>query len=597
MNTQVLTEQEEYLYRIRHSTAHIMAYAVQQLFDDGEKAVRLAIGPPIDNEFYYDMEVPRPITPDDFPEIEKHMKALIKTNEPFIQEDWAFDQAREWFGERDQKFKLELIDGLSNQDTDSAGEGISDDGVSVYHSGNFTDLCKGPHVEKTRECRHFRLLRVSGAYWRADQNREQLQRIYGTAWSTKDELRNYLRMLEEAEKRDHRRLGKQLDLFQTHPESAGAIFWLPKGTIIYNKLAEKARKLYQNEGYHEVRTPLIYDKSLWETSGHWEHFRDDMFTFSNEVGDPSSGLKPMNCPAHMLIFKSKRHSYRDLPYRLYDQGVLHRNEVTGALSGLTRVRQFCQDDAHNFVMSQQIEEEHNRIIGLIRRIYKTFDLPFRSVLSTRNPDHFMGDTAVWTEAESALENVLKNNDLDFEINPADAAFYGPKLDFYVKDSLNREFQCATVQLDFQLPERFDLTYASASGNMERPVVIHRALYGSFERFIGIIIEHYAGAFPTWLAPVQCVIMTISERFVAYAEEVHNLLKSQQIRVELDNRDDKIGAKIRDARLQQIPYMFIIGEREVENRTVSVRVREEGDIGAVDLNVAVERICAEADVDF
>ena len=308
MNTRALTEQEEYLYRIRHSTAHIMAYAVQQLFDDGEKVVRLAIGPPIDNEFYYDMEVPRPITPDDFPEIEKHMKALVKANEPFLQEDWTFDQAHEWFSERNQKFKLELIDGLLNRDIDSLSEGISDDGVSVYRSGDFTDLCKGPHVEKTRECRHFKLLRVSGAYWRADQNREQLQRIYGTAWSTKGELRDYLRMLKEAEKRDHRRLGKQLDLFQTHPESAGAVFWLPKGTIIYNKLAEKARKLYQNEGYHEVRTPLIYDKSLWETSGHWEHFRDDMFTFPNEQGDPASGLKPMNCPAHMLIFKSKRRS-------------------------------------------------------------------------------------------------------------------------------------------------------------------------------------------------------------------------------------------------------------------------------------------------
>ena len=597
MNTQFLTEQEEYLYRVRHSTAHIMAYAVQQLFDDGETAIRLAIGPPIENEFYYDMEVPRPITPSDFPEIEKHMKVLVKANEPFLQEDWTFDQAREWFGKRDQKFKLELINELSDQNTNSTSEGISSAKVSVYHSGDFTDLCKGPHVEKTRECRYFKLLRVSGAYWRADQNKEQLQRIYGTAWSTKDELRNYLRMLEEAEKRDHRRLGKQLDLFQTHPESAGAIFWLPKGTIIYNKLAEKARRLYQSEGYHEVKTPLIYDKSLWETSGHWEHFRDDMFTFSNEIGDSSSSLKPMNCPAHMLIFKSKRRSYRDLPYRLHDQGVLHRHEVTGALSGLTRVRQFCQDDAHNFVMPEQIEEEYNQIIGLIRRIYKTFDLPFRSVLSTRDPDHFIGETVVWNKAESALESVLKNNDLDFEINPGDAAFYGPKLDFYVKDSLNREFQCATVQLDFQLPERFDLTYASASGSMERPVVIHRALYGSFERFIGIIIEHYAGAFPTWLAPVQCVIMTISERFVAYAKEVHSLLRSCQIRAELDNRDDKIGAKIREARLQQVPYMFIIGEREVENRTVSVRIREDGDIGVMDLNVAVERILAEADVDF
>ena len=358
---------EDYLQRLRHSTAHIMAYAVQQLFPDGERTVKLAIGPPIENEFYYDMEVPRPLTPDDFPEIEKHMKAMIKANVPFAQETWTYDDAREWFGERDQKFKLELIDGISDREVSASDEGVADEGVSIYHNGDFTDLCKGPHVEKTRECRYFKLLRVSGAYWRGDSNREQLQRIYGTAWETKADLQAYLTQREEAAKRDHRKLGRELELFQMHPESPGSAFWLPKGAFIYNLLSEKVRKLYLSEGYQEVRTPLIYDSSLWKTSGHWEHYKDDMFVVESEDGESASALKPMNCPAHMLIYKSVRHSYRDLPYRLHDQGVLHRNEATGTLTGLSRVRQMCQDDAHNFVTEDQIADEYERILGLFQR--------------------------------------------------------------------------------------------------------------------------------------------------------------------------------------------------------------------------------------
>ena len=586
---------QDYLYRVRHSTAHVMAYAVQQMFEP--KRVKFAIGPPIENEFYYDMELPRSITPDDLVEIEKLMKKIIKEKIPFVQEDWSFEQAREWFSNQDQKFKLELIDGISDQELSGENEGVSESGVSIYHTGEFTDLCKGPHVDTTKECRFFKLLRVSGAYWRADQDREQLQRIYGTAWSTKNELHTYLTMLKEAEKRDHRRLGKELELFQLHPESPGAIFWLPKGTTVYNTLAQKARKLYLSTGYNEVRTPLIYDKSLWKTSGHWEHYRDDMFTFDDGEGNPKSGLKPMNCPAHMLIFKSKRRSYRELPFRLYDQGVLHRNERTGALSGLVRAIQFSQDDAHNFVTKEQIEEEHNRIIGLISRIYQTFDLDFRAVLSTRDPEKFMGDLSIWNQAEGALEEVLKNNNLDFGINPGDAAFYGPKLDFYIRDSLNREHQCATIQLDFQLPERFDLTYTTASGTSERPVVIHRALYGSLERFIGLIIEHYAGAFPMWIAPVQCVVMTISERFVEYGREIHQTLISKDVRSEFNDQDDKIGAKIRQARLERIPYMLVVGEREEASRTVSLRSREDGDLGAIELNSVVNKLVQESDLDF
>ena len=588
---------EDYLQRLRHSTAHIMAYAVQQLFPDGERTVKLAIGPPIENEFYYDMEVPRPITPDDFPAIEKHMKAMIKANLPFEQETWSYDTARTWFGERDQKFKLELIDGISDRQVSASDEGVAEEGVSIYHNGDFTDLCAGPHVEKTGECRYFKLLRVSGAYWRGDSKREQLQRIYGTAWETKADLQAYLTQRAEAAKRDHRKLGRELELFQMHPESPGSAFWLPKGAFIYNHLSEKVRKLYLSEGYQEVRTPLIYDSSLWETSGHWEHFRDDMFLIESEDGEPTSALKPMNCPAHMLIYKSTRHSYRDLPYRLYDQGVLHRNEATGTLTGLSRVRQLCQDDGHNFVTEDQIADEYERILGLFHRIYGKFDLPFRCDFSTRNPEKFMGDLEVWNRAETILEAVLKNNRVEYTIDPGEAAFYGPKLDFQVRDSLNRDVQCATVQLDFQLPERFDLTYVAPDGSEKRPVVIHRAICGSFERFIAMLIEHYAGAFPTWLSPVQCVVMTISQRFVDYGTAVQQLLAAKGCRVVLDNSDDKIGAKIRQARLQRVPYMLIIGGREQENRTVSVRSREEGDIGEMALDTFVDKIVQEADIDF
>ena len=587
----------EYLQRLRHSTAHIMAYAVQQLFPDGETSVKLAIGPPIENEFYYDMEVPRPITPDDFPEIERHMKAMIKANVPFLQENWDYDEARTWFAERNQKFKLELIDGISDLDVNATDEGVADEGVSIYHNGDFTDLCKGPHVDTTGECRHFKLLRVSGAYWRGDSRREQLQRIYGTAWETKADLKAYLTQREEAAKRDHRKLGRELELFQMHPESPGSVFWLPRGALIYNILSEKVRKLYLSEGYQEVRTPLLYDSSLWETSGHWEHFKENMFVIESGAGEPVSALKPMNCPAHMLIYRSKRHSYRDLPYRLYDQGVLHRNEATGTLSGLSRVRQLCQDDAHNFITEAQIAEEYECILELFQRIYGTFNLPFRCNLSTRNPDKFMGDVEVWNRAEAMLEDVLKNNQIAYTVDPGEAAFYGPKLDFQVKDSLNREVQCATVQLDFQLPERFELIYVAQDGSEKRPVVVHRALCGSFERFIAMLIEHYAGAFPTWLAPVQCVVMTISERFVDYGREVQQLLLQKGGRVELNGSDDKIGAKIRQARLERVPYMLIIGGREQENRTVSVRSRDEGDIGAMPLATFVDTFVAEADLDF
>lgn len=587
-------QDEQYLDKLRHSTAHIMAQAVQGIF--GEADVRLAVGPAVADEFYYDMQLPRSLTPDDLPLIEKRMRQITKANHLFSHETWSVEQAREWFGEHQQPFKLELIDGIASGELDPEAEGVTSDSVSIYRHDTFVDLCKGPHVDSTRECRHFKLLRVSGAYWRGDQDREQLQRVYGTVWPTKDELHGYLNMLKEAEKRDHRKLGRELELFEMHPESPGSIFWLPKGTIIYNLLSEKARRFYLRNGYQEVRTPLIFNKSLWETSGHWTHFREDMFNFVDEDGEPVSSLKPMNCPAHMLIYKGKKKSYRDLPYRLHDQGVLHRNERTGALGGLTRVRQFCQDDAHNFITGDQIEDEIKSVLNLVSRMYAVFEMPYRCLLSTR-PDKYMGDIELWNQAENALTKVLQESDVDYQVNAGDGAFYGPKIDFLVRDAIQREHQCATVQLDFQLPERFDLTYVAADNSEQRPVVVHRAIYGSLERFIGILIEHYAGAFPTWLAPVQCRILTISEKFVDYGQKVYERLLSENIRVEFDNRGEKIGAKIREGRLERIPYLVIVGGREEETGTVSVREREAGDQGSMDMEVFANRLSDESDLDF
>lgn len=594
-------EKEERLYRIRHSSAHIMAQAVQQLFGEVSEvsevsAVKLAIGPPVENEFYYDMELPRALTPEDLPQIESRMRAIINAGYSFIHETWSVDKAKAWFSQKGQKFKVELIEGL----VASESEGVSESGVSIYHQGDFTDLCKGQHVKSTGECQHFKLLRVSGAYWRGDEKREQLQRIYGTAWETAEELNAYLKMLEEAERRDHRKLGKELELFQTHPEAPGSVFWLPKGTIVYNLLSQKVRRYYLKNGYQEVKTPLIYDKSLWETSGHWDHYRDKMFLVSDDAESstqPTRGLKPMNCPAHMLIYRSKLRSYRELPLRIYDQGVLHRNETSGAIGGLTRVYQFCQDDAHNFVRKDQIEDEIGNILQMVERIYTVLGLGYSFALSTRNPENYMGDIQLWSQAEASLERVLKNRGFEYKIAPDEAAFYGPKIDIFVKDSMNRAHQTATIQLDFQIPERFELNYIDSDNTQKRPVVIHRAIYGSFERLIAILIEHFAGAFPVWLAPIQCKVLSISQKHVAYAQKVKDTLLEKEIRVELDDRDDKIGAKIRDAQLQKIPYMLIVGAKEEANNSVSVRSRENGDLGPIALEKFSQQLCEESNVEF
>jgi threonyl-tRNA synthetase len=581
------SEAEYKLHCLKHSTSHIMAAAVQQIFPD----VKFGIGPPIKNGFYYDMDLPRPLTPEDLEEIERRMKQIVKEGYEFQRENWQKEKALEFFGAKDQSYKLELINGIPS------------DTVSTYKIGDFTDLCAGPHVRRTSQCKHFKLTSIAGAYWRGSEKNPMLQRIYGTVWPTKEELEEYLHNVEEAKKRDHRKLGKELELFMLHEWAPGATFWLPKGTVVYNTLQEKMRRMLVRDGYVEVKAPLLANEQLFKTSGHWQHYKEDMFVVPDEEAKQEEkanvefALKPMNCPEAMLIFGSKKRSYRELPLRLAEQSVLHRNERAGALSGLTRVRQFQQDDAHIFATENQIGSEVNRLLKLVSRVYKAFDMPFRFVLSTRNEEKFMGDVEVWNSAEAMLKEVLEENNLEYKIAKGDAAFYGPKIDQLVQDSLKREHQLGTIQLDFQQPLNFGLTYANEHNTESRPVVIHRAIYGSFERFIAILIEHYAGAFPVWLAPVQVKVLSISEKTADYAKQVYERLFDEDLRVELDSRDDKIGAKIRDAQLEKVPYMLVIGPKEAEARAVAVRSRAKGDEGAIPLEEFIVRLKSEANFNF
>jgi threonyl-tRNA synthetase len=575
------SEREYNLYCLRHSTSHIMAAAVRQIFPEA----KFGIGPPIKNGFYYDMQLSRPLTPEDLEEIERRMKEIVKEGQEFNQETWDKPKAREFFGAHDQNFKIELINGIP---------GAS---VSTYRIGEFTDLCAGPHVRRTNQCKHFKLTSIAGAYWRGDEHKPMLQRIYGTVWPTREELDEHLHNIEEAKRRDHRKLGRELDLFMIHEWAPGSAFWLPKGTIIYNTLQEKMRRLLARNGYGEVKGPVLASSELFKTSGHWTHYRDDMFIIQEE--DAAYGMKPMNCPEAMLIFGSKRRSYRELPLRLAEQTVLHRNERAGVLSGLTRVRQFQQDDAHIYITEDQIAEEVTRLLKLVDRVYSAFGLSYRLVLSKRDGDQekFMGDAALWNKAEDLLEQVLESNNLEYQIAKGEASFYGPKIDQLVMDSLKREHQLATIQVDFQQPRNFGLTYVNEHNSESIPVVIHRAIYGSLERFIAVLIEHYGGAFPVWLAPVQTKVLSISEKTAEYARVVYERLMDQDIRAELDIRDDKIGAKIRDAQLEKVPYMLVVGPREAESHAVAVRSREKGDEGASPLEDFLARIKAEADFNF
>lgn len=552
----------ERLWRIRHSTSHVLAQAVVEIFPEAQ----LAIGPPIDNGFYYDFDLPRPLTPDDLEAIEERMARIVKDNHSFTTWTSPVDEAIAYFREHNQPYKVELIEDLAKR---------GETEVRFYKQAEFVDLCAGPHVPRTGNCKAFKLLKVAGAYWRGDSNRPMLQRIYGTAWKNKTDLAAHLEVLEEAKKRDHRKLGRELDLFSFHQVSPGAVFWHPRGWTVYRQLQKLWRDTHEAEGYLEICNPLIYNRSLYDTSGHWEHYHEHMFKLESE--GETFCIKPMNCPDTMLFYKTKKHSYRELPLRVSEGQILHRNELSGALNGLFRVRQFAQDDAHIFVTPEQIEAEIGNVVGMIDRLYKLFSLDYRIKLSTR-PENFMGEPELWDEAEAGLERALQANGLPFTVNAGDGAFYGPKIDFDVLDSLGRKWQCATIQLDFQLPRRFELTYTDRDNSQKTPIVIHRALFGSLERFFGIVLEHVAGAFPTWLSPVQAVLLPVSADYAEYCHTAAARLRARGVRVEVDDRNEKLGYRIREAEMLKTPYMLVVGRNEVEADSFAVRTYQQGDRG-------------------
>lgn len=573
----VLTwDDEEGKYCYRHTASHILAQALKRLFPE----VKLAIGPPIEDGFYYDVDLDQRLSEEDLAAIESEMQAIIKEDLPLERFELPRDQALNLMEERDEPYKLELIRDLPD------GEAIT-----FYRQGEFVDLCRGPHVDSTGRIGKVKLLNVAGAYWRGDEKRPMLQRIYGTAFPTEKELNQYLWRIEEAKKRDHRRLGPELDLFHFDDIAPGYAFWHPKGTIIYNQLIEFSRELQAAANYQEVRTPDILKADLWRQSGHWDHYRENMFLMQEDE-NTIFGAKPMNCPGHALIFRSRTRSYRDLPLRIAEYGHLARYERSGTLHGLLRVRGLVQDDAHLFVREDQIESEVLGCLELVEKVYgETFEMDYDIDLSTR-PEKFMGDPALWDQAEAALARALERAGRSFNISPGEGAYYGPKLDFHVTDSLGRRWQCATIQLDYQLPQRFDLTYVGADGQLHRPVMIHRAIIGSLERFIGILIEHYAGAFPTWLSPVQVRIIPVADDFLDYSRQVLTQLSEAAVRADLDDRKEKVGWKIRQGQLEKIPYMLIIGAREVESRQVAVRHRKVGDIGTHSLEKFIENLLEE-----
>jgi threonyl-tRNA synthetase len=562
----------EALMVYRHSTAHLLAAAVTNLFP----AVQCGIGPPTDEGFFYDFVVPRPFVPEDLEAIEKKMHELADQDLVFERQMWPRDEARRFFGARGEPLKVQLIDEKT--------EGQSE--VSCYtikDKETFVDFCVGPHVPSTGKLKAFKLLSTSNAYWKGDARNQPMQRLYGTAFFSDKELQDYLRRIEEAKKRDHRKIGRDQHLFMFHAWAPGATFWLPKGTTLYNTLSNYMRGVLFPAGYSEVKAPLIFNKALWETSGHWQHYRQNMFLVESE--GEQMGLKAMNCPGHFLMYASEVRSYRDLPIRFHEQTPLHRNEASGVLSGLTRVRQFSQDDAHCFVMESQIGEEMERLLRLVQQVYGDFGLDYSLKLSTR-PEEYLGTVETWNHAETELKRALEAAKQPYTINEGDGAFYGPKIDIEVTDAIGRKWQCATIQLDYAQSERFDLKYIGADNAEHRPVIIHRAIFGSIERFVALLIEHYAGAWPLWLAPVQAVVMPISDRHRDYAVGVRDRLAAAGLRVELDDRQEKIGYKIREAQLQKIPYMLVTGDREAAEGAVSVRSRSAGDLGTRPLEAFV-----------
>ncbi len=576
---EILTDRgSDALHVYRHSAAHLLAAAVTNLYP----GTQCGIGPATDEGFFYDFVVERPFVPEDLETIEKKMKDLAAQDLVYERQIWPRQEAIDFFTKRGEPLKVQLI----QEKTEGQAE------VSIYtikDRDTFVDFCVGPHVPSTGRLKAFKLLSTSNAYWKGDAKGTPMQRVYGTAFFSDKDLQAHLQRIEEAKKRDHRRLGKDLGLFTFHQWAPGAAFWLGKGTVLYNTLAHYMRGVLAPAGYVEVKTPLVYNKALWERSGHWKHYRQNMFLIESE-GETMS-MKPMNCPGHFLTYASEGRSYRDLPIRYHEQTPLHRNEASGVLSGLTRVRQFSQDDAHCFVMQEQIGSEIARLIGLVQRIYGDFGLSFTAKLSTR-PDEFLGEIATWDNAEAQLKTALDDSGLSYEINAKDGAFYGPKIDFDITDAIGRKWQCATIQLDYEQPENFDLKYVGADNAEHRPIVIHRAIFGSFERFIALLIEHYAGAFPLWLAPVQVILLPIADRHAAYAASVQERLAAAGLRVELDARQEKIGYKIREAQLQKIPYMLVAGDREAAEGTVSVRSRSGGDLGARSVDEFIGQALAE-----
>jgi threonyl-tRNA synthetase len=570
----------EALALYRHSTAHLMAAAVTQLFPGAQ----CGVGPAIDDGFYYDFVVSRPFVPEDLEAIEKKMKELASQDLVYERQMWPRDEAIRFFQARGEPLKVQLIEEKTAGQRD----------VSVYtikDRDTFVDFCVGPHVPSTGRLKAFKLLNTSNAYWKGDARNQPMQRVYGTAFFNEAELKAYLQRIEEAKKRDHRKIGRELGLFWFHPWAPGEPFWLPKGTTLVNLLANYMRGILFPAGYVEVRAPLVFNKALWEKSGHWTHYRQNMFLIQSPGDEEQSGLKPMNCPGHMLLFGSEVRSYRDLPLRIHEQSVLHRMEASGVLSGLTRVREFIMDDAHIFLREDQIGDEVERLLRLVQQVYNDFGLTPEMKLATR-PTEFLGEVSTWDHAEAELKKALEAVGVAYTINEGDGAFYGPKIDFGVTDALGRNWQCATVQLDYQLPQQFDLKYVGADNAEHRPVVIHRAIFGSFERFIALLIEHYAGAFPLWLAPVQVVVLPIADRHAEYARAVRDRLAAAGFRTEVDERQEKIGFKIREAQLQKIPYMLVTGDREAAESTVAVRSRAGGDLGSRSLDAFIGEASAE-----
>ena len=569
-------ENEEYKNTYRHTTSHILAQAVKRLFPEA----KLAIGPAIEDGFYYDIDLPSPITPETLNEIEAEMRKICKERLTLEKFELSRADALKFVSEQGEPYKAELINDLPE-----------DAVISFFRQGDFTDLCAGPHVDTTGRIKSnaLKLTSCTGAYWRGDSNNKMLQRIYGTCFMSKDELDAHLQRLEEAKLRDHRKLGRELDLFALYEEGPGFPFFFPKGMIVRNELLTFWREEHRKSGYVEISTPLILNEELWRRSGHWDHYKNNMYF--TKVDDVGFAIKPMNCPGAMLTYKRRKWSYRDLPARIAELGVVHRHELSGALHGLMRVRSFTQDDAHVFMAPEHVSGEISGVIDLVDRVYKVLGFEYSVELSTR-PKDFMGDIETWNAAEKILEEALIGKNVSYRINPEDGAFYGPKIDFHIRDAIGRTWQCATLQLDFQMPERFELEYTGADGEKHRPVMIHRVVFGSLERFIAILTEHYAGAFPLWLAPVQTIVMPITDRAGNYARTIAEKLTAAGFRVDADFRNEKIGYKIREAQLQKIPYMLVLGDKETESGLVTVRKRAEGDIGTMELDAFIAKLTEE-----